>query len=403
MATVIVISASYPFGNGDAYFEPELPFLTEAFDQVVLAPRRRIKGDVRKLAPNCIVLEPSSQFGYFLAGILELPRHLLGGLRSKAKPFILFKHAAQAGIARRQLREAKRRGLIQGNGENTIAYSLWLCGAVLAADSFRKKEAPAMKVVSRSHRVDQFLGLSGYPECLWNEKLAASDWLFPVSVAGLNVFKQFEESRGKCTLFRHGVRDLGGLNPAPEARLLRLVSCSWVSPVKRVHLIARAVAEVKKRLGPGSIHWTHIGDGVETESLQSLCSSILEPEDYRFLGRMANAKIREHYSVEPYHAFVHASESEGVPTAIMEAFAHGIPVITTDVGGTGEIVSDRNGVLLPGDDPLQPMIDSLLDIAANPERWTGLRQGARETWVEMCDAATALPKLCRTLYELTVK
>ena len=51
-------------------------------------------------------------------------------------------------------------------------------------------------------------------------------------------------------------------------------------------------------------------------------------------------------------AFVQSSIIEGLPTSLIEAISSGLPCVTTDVGGTGEIIiPERNGVLVPRSDP----------------------------------------------------
>jgi glycosyltransferase involved in cell wall biosynthesis len=52
-----------------------------------------------------------------------------------------------------------------------------------------------------------------------------------------------------------------------------------------------------------------------------------------------------------YAAFdvaIQASESEGMPNAVLEAAAAGLPIVATDAGGTREIItSERDGILVP--------------------------------------------------------
>lgn len=53
------------------------------------------------------------------------------------------------------------------------------------------------------------------------------------------------------------------------------------------------------------------------------------------------------------------STSEGVPVSIMEVQSYGIPVIATNVGGTGEIIDKDNGILLPSCPSLEDVVAAL--------------------------------------------
>ena len=66
--------------------------------------------------------------------------------------------------------------------------------------------------------------------------------------------------------------------------------------------------------------------------------------------------------------FVLASSNEGLPVALMEALALGLPIVATAVGGVPEIVTpDENGILVPARDPAA-LADALAALAADPAR-----------------------------------
>jgi len=76
--------------------------------------------------------------------------------------------------------------------------------------------------------------------------------------------------------------------------------------------------------------------------------------------------------------FVLASIHEGLPIALLEAMALGVPPVATDVGGVAEVVVDgRDGVLVP---PSRPdlLAAAIVDLAADADRRTELARRAVE-------------------------
>jgi glycosyltransferase involved in cell wall biosynthesis len=57
--------------------------------------------------------------------------------------------------------------------------------------------------------------------------------------------------------------------------------------------------------------------------------------------------LRELYGTS--HALLHVSWTEGLPQVLFEAFAAGLPVVATDVGGVAEAVGDAALLVPPGD------------------------------------------------------
>ena len=74
--------------------------------------------------------------------------------------------------------------------------------------------------------------------------------------------------------------------------------------------------------------------------------------------------------------FVLASNNEGLPVALMEALALGLPVVATAVGGVPEAINVENGVLVPPRDPAA-LADAIRELVNDPERRRRLGDGAR--------------------------
>lgn len=66
--------------------------------------------------------------------------------------------------------------------------------------------------------------------------------------------------------------------------------------------------------------------------------------------------------------FVLASNNEGLPVALMEALALGLPIVATAVGGVPEAVTaGENGILVPARDPVA-LADAIAELAQDPAR-----------------------------------
>jgi glycosyltransferase involved in cell wall biosynthesis len=84
--------------------------------------------------------------------------------------------------------------------------------------------------------------------------------------------------------------------------------------------------------------------------------------------------------------FVLPSLWEGLPIALLEAMAAGLPVVATRVAGIDEVIEDgRSGLLVPPADPAA-LARAITELVDDDERRRCLGQGARER-VRCFDAA----------------
>ena len=67
-----------------------------------------------------------------------------------------------------------------------------------------------------------------------------------------------------------------------------------------------------------------------------------------FHGKKTSAEVAEAYQQADF--FVLFSNFENLPCVIVEAFASGVPVLSTAVGGIAEIVNNERGILIPQED-----------------------------------------------------
>ena len=87
-----------------------------------------------------------------------------------------------------------------------------------------------------------------------------------------------------------------------------------------------------------------------------------------FHGKKTSAEVAEAYQQADF--FVLFSNFENLPCVIVEAFASGVPVLSTSVGGIAEILSPERGILIPqGDEEaLLQSMNQMLDHSSEYDR-----------------------------------
>ena len=189
---------------------------------------------------------------------------------------------------------------------------------------------------------------------------------------------------------KYEVNRLG--TPAPSVRAeaespgaLHLVSCSYLVPVKRIHLLVDALAVLSETV---PFFWTHLGDGPLYDEIRDRVSRSGLSGRVRLAGGMDNAQVHAFYARHRADLFVNVSESEGLPVSIMEAMSYGIPAVATAVGGSPEIVEEGvNGFLLPADAGPREIAEKIAGFAAlSVAEKTEMGQAAAATWKERYSA-----------------
>jgi glycosyltransferase involved in cell wall biosynthesis len=172
----------------------------------------------------------------------------------------------------------------------------------------------------------------------------------PTVVVGPELAKRYGRSRDLLTATVSLVReedlvDAGGAGAPSYAGDLVAISVGRLDGEKNPLLLADVLARLRERNG----RWRLIvcGDGALRGELAERLRA-LEVTQYADLrGALEFDRLRELYRES--HALLHVSLTEGVPQVIFEAFAAGVPVVATDVGGVAEAAGDA-ALLVPPDD-----------------------------------------------------
>jgi glycosyltransferase involved in cell wall biosynthesis len=117
------------------------------------------------------------------------------------------------------------------------------------------------------------------------------------------------------------------------------------------------------------------GDGPERAALEARAAQLGLAANIRFLGHCGPAAMARFWA--HVELFALASRWEGLPYAVVEAMAHGTPVIATAVDGVPEAVVDgATGLLVPAD-AVEPLAAALAALIASSERRAALGHAGR--------------------------
>lgn len=398
---LILLTSEFPFGTGETFLESELPYLAAEFEEIIIVSNDMHNDTSREIPNNCRAL----RFDLELTR-LEKIRSLQGMFSEefKTEKKYIQNHlglSLSSGI-RNTLLVSLFRGkkirdkLVEINGSsdfsNIVCYSYW-CDDNAMGLALLRKQFPDVKTVSRTHGWDLYFEATEFNYLPYRKYIAQGlSELLPISQKGY----EYVENRWGARL--HSMRiqrlgSMGGIQTASGAKL-KLVSCSNIIPLKRVDLIASALAKIESI----ELEWYHFGEGIELKKLESIVEGIPSNVKVHLLGRKTNSEILEWYKQNGPNLFLNVSTTEGIPVSIMETMSFGTPVLATDVGGTSEIVNAQNGELLPAELTPELLANRIKAFFESSEKVQAERRvAAFETWSSSYNAEKNYSKFAKEL------
>ncbi len=169
----------------------------------------------------------------------------------------------------------------------------------------------------------------------------------------------------------------------------RLLYTGRLAAAKGLPILFQALAQVVPH--HPDLVLTLVGDGSDRQALETLAAALKLTPYLRFVGYQSQNAVCQY--LHNSDIFVLPSFSEGLPVALMEALAAGVPVITTPIAGVSELVEQGiNGYLVPPGavEPLAQRIDELLEDASLRQQ---LGQAGHLKVAQNFNLAIEIPKL----------
>ena len=159
-----------------------------------------------------------------------------------------------------------------------------------------------------------------------------------------------------------------GVRSAPEdGRWILLQACRLI-PKKGLATTLLAMRQIVDRWPDARLRLA--GDGPLADEMRALCRELNLEGSVEFLGWRSQDELRGLY--REAHLFLHPSETtatgdrEGVPNALLEAMATGLPAVATYHGGIPEAVTDGvDGLLVPEKHP-DALARAVLHLTTDP-------------------------------------
>ncbi len=392
----------YPYGKGDSFLETEINYLVKEFDEVIVFPSHG-EDTIRSMPAqvelrNDLLLEnvlkiQSSKITSLFSLITFLPfwkdffRMIRNGKLSKENLVRSFRFKRIADTKIRLLEDFIKN---YGPDKNYMIYSYWYMTQAFAAARLKEKNS-RINAVSRTHEYDLYEKKKVLlPFRLFMAKNL--DTVIPIAEDGVAYLQeQYGIERGKIQQFNLGVENMKELKLEKRSdEIFTILSVAFLSPRKRIHLIAEALHYLNNKEIKRKIQWIHVGGGDEglMKKLTDISSQFSNRIEVNYMGNFTNSQIKDLYANNPQlSVFVNVSSSEGKPVSIMEAQSYGIPVIATDVGGVREIVNQENGILLSSNPTPQEVAESILVLMNEDERIQKSRS-SYQNWSQNYNAVT---------------
>jgi glycosyltransferase involved in cell wall biosynthesis len=165
--------------------------------------------------------------------------------------------------------------------------------------------------------------------------------------------------------FTYRVRDL--LRP-------RLVSTRNFEPLYNVACTLRAFASVQARYPDASL--TLLGSGSQEPALRALAAD-LDLRQVTFAGRVSPSDVWRYYA--DADIYIQTPAIDNMPLSVLEAFASGLPVVSTSVGGVPAMLTDGvHGLLAPPDDAAA-VAAQVIELLEHPARARQLAEAAHDS------------------------
>ncbi|TML53939.1 MAG: glycosyltransferase family 4 protein [Actinobacteria bacterium] len=145
------------------------------------------------------------------------------------------------------------------------------------------------------------------------------------------------------------------------------------------------------------------GEGPEWARLQRLVHEVGLGDRVAFLGPLSESELQAEYQRADVFALpcrkLANGDQDGLPNVILEAMAHGLPVVSTRLAGIVEAVVDGESGLLADQDDAAALAENLGELLQDPNLRERIGQAGRDRVAERFERSANLPRVVDALID----
>lgn len=208
----------------------------------------------------------------------------------------------------------------------------------------------------------------------YREVFREAEMLLPVSDALRRTLLAHGADPARTRVHRSGI-DCGAFACTARRRgpgePIRVLSIARLVPKKGIDDAIRAIGRLAQN--GIDVRYEVIGGGEERPRLERLIDDLALRERVALLGERSHldvrARLRDAHILLAPSVTADDGDQEGIPNALKEAMASGMPVVATRHGGIAELVEDGRAGFLVGERDVAALAERLAHLARHPERW----------------------------------
>jgi glycosyltransferase involved in cell wall biosynthesis len=203
-------------------------------------------------------------------------------------------------------------------------------------------------------------------------------------------------SRGKVKVIENGIKLPDRREPIIQSGKLRLLCTGRADSQKGFQLAIKAVSEITEL----DLHLDIVGTGPYLDELHRLVDNLNLHDRVTFHGRVDDDELARIYSSADIY-LIPTLRHEGLPLALLEAMAHGLPTISSYIGGNTDVIThDHDGLFITAG-RLDELVTSIRRLGSDPAARISISKAARETTERRFDRDRMVRETMETLYSMS--